>query len=118
MDIRKPFARYDVLRIMAEKEPELLDLYQQKHDAIVHGTRQLDELVFQSGHWWLNDPGLSVALRQVRDFIENMQHNFGEQSRAWRQIRSPEHRAERKQQLLQALLQYRAERDAWDSLFD
>ena len=115
-DVRKPLAREDVGRIMDRKEQELLDLYQRKHETIVHRTRQLDELVFQAGHWWLDDPGQTRALQQVRAFLDNITRNFGEQSPAWRQIRSPEHRAERKQQLSQALLEYRAERDAWDRL--
>jgi hypothetical protein len=36
---------------------------------------------------------------------------------AWRQIQSTEHRAQRKRQIVEALMNYRAERDAWDSLF-
>ena len=36
---------------------------------------------------------------------------------AWRQIQSAEHRAQRKRQIVEALMNYRAERDAWDSLF-
>jgi len=36
---------------------------------------------------------------------------------AWCEIQSAEHRAERKRQIVKALMEYRAERDAWDSLF-
>ncbi|MBS0311478.1 MAG: hypothetical protein JSR88_09105, partial [Proteobacteria bacterium] len=57
------------------------------------------------------------ALRQVRAFIDNIDRNFGEQASAWRQIQSADHRAERKRQIVEALMNYRAERDAWDSLF-
>jgi hypothetical protein len=35
---------------------------------------------------------------------------------SWRQIQSDEHRAERRRQIVEALMNYRAERDAWDSL--
>ena len=71
----------------------------------------------RAGRWWLDAPELAVALRQVRAFIENIKHNFGEQSPAWQEIQSSEHRAGRKQQIMQALMNYRAERDAWDRLF-
>ncbi len=56
----------------------------------------LHDLVFNAGHWWLNSPELATA---------------------WRQIQSAEHRARRKRQIVEALMHYRAERDAWDSLF-
>jgi hypothetical protein len=73
--------------------------------------------VFNAGHWWLEAAGLASALQQVTNFIDNINHNFGEQSLAWHQIKSIEHRAERKSQIIEALMNYRTERDAWDRLF-
>jgi hypothetical protein len=120
-DVTRPFAQELIEAVVAQKEAELLALYQQKHDAIVERNRQLNELVFNAGHWWLqaseHAPGLAHALRQVRAFIDNIDRNFGEHALAWRQIQSAEHRAERKRQIVEALMNYRAERDAWDSLF-
>jgi len=120
-DVTRAFARDAIEAVVGEKEAELLTLYQQKHDAIVERNRQLGELVFDAGHWWLqasaHSPGLAQALRRVRAFIDNIERNFGEHALAWRQIQSAEHRAQRKRQIVEALMNYRAERDAWDSLF-
>ena len=116
-DVTQPFARDAVEAVVGEKEAELLALYQQKHDAIVERSRQLDDLVFNAGHWWLHAPELAAALQQVRAFIDNIERNFGACAPAWRQIQSAEHRAQRKRQIVEALMNYRAERDAWDSLF-
>ena len=120
-DVTRAFARDAIEAVVGEKEAELLALYQQKHDAIVERNRQLGELVFDAGHWWLqasaHSPGLAQALRRVRAFIDNIERNFGEHALAWRQIQSAEHRAQRKRQIVEALMNYRAERDAWDSLF-
>jgi len=116
-DVNQPFARDAAEAVINQKETELLALYQQKHDAIVEKNRQLGDLVFNADHWWQNTPALANALRQVRAFIDNIDRNFGEHALAWRQIQSTEHRAARKQQILEALINYRAERDAWDSLF-
>jgi hypothetical protein len=116
-DVNRPFPRAVVEAVLNEKEAELLALYQQKHAAIVEKNRQLNALVFEAGHWWQNVPELAGALSQVRAFSANIEHNFGEQAPAWQQIQSAGHRAERKQQILDALLNYRAERQAWDSLF-
>lgn len=120
-DVTQPFAQDAIEAIVEEKETELLALYQQKHDAIVDRNRQLDALVFAAGHWWLHAaghaPDLAHALRQVRAFIDNIDHNFGEHALAWGQIQSFDHRAARRRQIVEALMNYRAERDAWDSLF-
>jgi hypothetical protein len=116
-DVTRPFAEDVIEAVVEQKEAELLALYQQKHDAIVGKNRQLTALVFESGHWWLGAPELTDALRQVRAFIDNIDRNFGEHALAWRQIQSAEHRAERKRQIVEALMEYRAERDAWDRLF-
>jgi len=115
--VNQPFARDVIEAVINQKETELLALYQQKHDAIVEKNRQLNECVFNAGHWWLNGPAMAHALHQVRAFIDNIDRNFGEHAVAWGQIQSAEHRAQRKQQIVEALMNYRAERDAWDSLF-
>lgn len=116
-DVNQPFSQEMIEAVIARKEPELLALYQQKHEAIVARNRQLHDLVFNAGHWWQRSPELAAALRQVQAFIDNIDRNFSEHSLAWRQIQSAEHRAQRKRQIVEALMNYRAERDAWDSLF-
>ncbi|MDA8129035.1 MAG: hypothetical protein M0Z73_10100 [Betaproteobacteria bacterium] len=116
-DVNRPFERKLIEAVVNGKEAELLALYQQKHDAIVDKNRQLDDLVFRGGHWWLHAPQLEKALQHVRAFLDNIDRNFGEHAPAWRQIQSAEHRAERKRQIVEALMDYRADRDAWDSLF-
>jgi len=117
-DVRQPFKKADVVQVMEQKEAELLALYQQKHQAILEKSRQLEDIVFNAGHWWLEAPGLDGALRQVQAFIANIRHNFGEHAHAWQQIQSAGHRAERKQQIIEALMNYRAERDAWERLIN
>lgn len=116
-DVNAPFDEALVVTVIEQKEKELLALYRQKHNILLEKCRLLNDLVFNAGHWWLDAPQPGEALRQVKVFIDNIDHNFGEQSQAWQQIQSVEHRAERKQQIIEALLNYRAERDAWDRLF-
>ncbi|MEQ1593132.1 MAG: hypothetical protein ABL892_12205 [Thiobacillaceae bacterium] len=116
-DVNRPFARDVTEAVINQKETDLLALYQKKHDAIADKNRQLHVLVFDAGHWWLGSVALAPALRQVQTFIDNIDRNFGEHAAAWDQIQSAEHRAARKQQIVEALMNYRAERDAWDGLF-
>lgn len=116
-DVNQPFAPETIEAVIAGKEAELLALYRQKHQAVVDRNRQLHHLVFNTGHWWQGEPELVPALRQIQSFLDNIERNFGEHAPAWLQIQSTEHRARRKLQIAEALANYRAERDVWDSLF-
>ena len=116
-DVNRSFPEDTVTSVIDRKESELLALYRQKHRLISEKTGQLQELVFDAGHWWLNSPEHEEALQQVRVFIDNIRHNFGDMSPAWRQIQSDRHRERRKNEIVDALMGYRAERDAWDRLF-
>ena len=92
-------------------------MYQNNHEAVLKKNSELNALVFHAGLWWLNTPELIDALKQVKYFMRNVDHNFNEQSLAYQQINSETHRAQRKKQITDALMNYRAERDAWDRLF-
>ncbi len=116
-DIRLPLEKQDVSRIIDRTESELLQLYRQKHDIIADKAGQLQALVFDDGHWWTAEPELELAMSHIHAFVDNIRHNFGEQSLAWQQIQSDSHRSERKKQLIDALAGYRSERNAWDRLF-
>jgi len=116
-DVSSNFDEKLVRSIIDEKETELLALYQKKHDAVLTKNNQLNDLVFNTGHWWGDITELKPAMKQIKTFINNVQNNFSEQSLSWQQIQSASHRAERKQQIINALINYRTERNAWDELF-
>jgi len=116
-DVSQPFDRDQVVAVIDGKEAELLTLYQEKHEAILERALRLRALVFDTGHWWTQSPLLADAMQRVEAFITNMERNFGDDSPAWTQIQSAQHRAERKAQIAEALVNYRAERSAWDRLF-
>ncbi len=116
-DVARPFPGEIVRDVIDLKEAELLSLYGEKHRAILAQCERLEAWVFDRDRWWHERAELAGALRRVRDFIDNVRFNFGEQSTAWMQIRSADHRTRRKRQIVDALMSYRAERDAWDSLF-
>ncbi len=117
VDVKQPFPEDAILALLQKREAELLALYQQKHQSIRQKSKQLRALVFEDDHWWLRDESLKGPMKEVAAFIDTLEHNFGETSRAWLQIQSSAHRERRKRQILEALVNYRSERDAWDELF-
>lgn len=112
-DVRQPFAPDVVRAVVAETEAKLLALYEEKHAALGRACAMLADLVFDDRRWWRD----ASALAEVRRFLDNLQHNFGDTAPGWLAIQSAGHRARRRAQIVDALVSYRAERDAWDSLF-
>ncbi len=97
--------------VVRQTEAELLALYADKHAAV---QARLAELA-----GWLAAaparPG-GQAHAQVARFLRDMQANFGAAAPAWRQICDETHRAQRRAQIVDALVRYRAERAVWDRL--
>jgi len=102
--------------VMARIEARLLTSYADKHQAVLRRVETLSQLISEQHHWWHTDGQSPASLNRVQQFIDNMQFNFGQESRTWRQIQSPQHRQQRHQQIAAALGSYHAERSVWDQL--
>jgi hypothetical protein len=101
-----------LMPIVEHMESTLLALYQAKHEAINRRLSELQHWATQSGHWWRD----TTALHNIVHFLRAIEVNFSDDSKAWRQIQSAEHRAARKTQIIDAVMNYRSERAAWDAL--
>ncbi len=105
-------------------EQELLELYRDTQNNVMQKTAEFLEILDHPQVWWnrssnelYNKSNDAEALKKLRQFIENCRHNFGAEAKAYQQIESEIHRKNRKQQIMQAILSYRQDRDAWDQLF-
>ncbi|WP_246540235.1 hypothetical protein [sulfur-oxidizing endosymbiont of Gigantopelta aegis] len=97
-------------------EIELLALYEQKHQNVLNKCQELRDLVNDKKYWWKQSTQLSDSIEQVNTFIKSMQHNFSIESQAYKNIQSAEARQIRIQQMIDVLLSYRKDRDAWDKM--
>ena len=93
-------------------ETDLLELYAAKHRTVNARIAELERWLATAPHAWQGTP----ALDKLAVFLRNMRSNFGDASPAWQQIQSPTHRDARKRQIVDALVNYRGERAAWDAL--
>jgi hypothetical protein len=98
---------------VAQVEADLMELYASKHRAVNVRLAELERWLAEAPHGWRGTP----VLRKLEQFLRNMEANFGDDARAWRQIQSEAHREKRRQQIVDALVHYREERAAWDRLF-
>jgi len=103
-------------KIFARIEQELLLLYQQKHQKVSSKCAQLDSLVNNHKHWWHQHQMSQKSIAQVNQFIKNVRYNFDEQGSAYQNIQSKKNRQQKIEQMIQALLTYRHDRNAWDEM--
>jgi len=97
-------------------ELELLNLYETKHHNVIHKNAEFIKAVNNSQAWWNTDNNSKEAVQQLQQFASNIQHNFNEQALAYQQIQSASHREKRIATILDALLHYQQDREAWDAM--
>ena len=107
-----------LIETFAQVEQELLELYENKHNNVNLKCEKLSSLVNNPQYWWNQSGELTTSIVQVQQFIYNIQHNFSQQSKAYQQIQSIQNRQEKIEKMIVALLTYRHDRHAWDSMLD
>ena len=111
-DVLQPVDGDAFRQIVERVESELLALYQTKHEAVNTRLNELEQWVSAPRHWWHGTP----ALHKITHFLHNIEVNFSDYAQAWRQIQSAEHRQARKEQIIDAVLHYHAERKVWEQV--
>jgi hypothetical protein len=97
-------------------ESGMLHNYTTCHKEIVAKIAALQSFFEKSDQWWQQRESLSQPCAEFRHFIANMAANFGDQASGYQQIQLAAHRAQRRQQIVNALLSYREDRTRWESL--
>ncbi|MBT4836790.1 MAG: hypothetical protein HON94_05540 [Methylococcales bacterium] len=114
----KQLSKKFVTSIFDKVEIELLDLYKNKHQKINDKCNELLAVINDKSHWWNHCEDVSKSVIYVKQFINNNRHNFGKGSTAYVKIKSPSHRLKKKNEMINALLNYQNDRDTWDKLLD
>jgi len=102
-----------VAEAVEQTEAGMREKYRRKQAQISARLDHLSSLFSEPGHWWQGDPGLTVAREAFRRFIEDMQANFGGDSRAWQRLDSAAHCEGRLAAIVAAIGRYQQERAAW-----
>ncbi len=94
-------------------ESDMRHKYLAKQQETMERITRLRSLLDNPEHWWNRTDGPEQAREVFRRFIDNIEHNFGEQGEGYRLIRSPSHRKARLEQIGRALGRYPDDATAW-----
>ncbi|GAB4294934.1 MAG: hypothetical protein Kow0096_11410 [Thiohalomonadaceae bacterium] len=103
-------------RTVGEVEAEMHARYGRTHRQIVAKIAQLHSLYASAAGWWQQRDELAEARQLFGQFIANMQHNFGDDARAWQQVNDVSHRQARTAAIIDAIRRYPEDRNAWRSI--
>ncbi len=115
-DTGYPHEIVEVEDTVRQIEDEMLQKYTTKHREIVVKIRALRQLFEAPGNWW--QQGVEVARLNIATFLDNMEGNFGVDAKGFAMINSSAHRAERRQDIIDAILGYRNDRACWQQLLE
>lgn len=99
----------DTLSDTAER---MARLYREKHAQILDRLDTLRQLRKSMAGRFTATP---TAWARFDTFLDNMTHNFGPEAEGYRLIANRDHRQQRHAQLLAAIVNYRADRVAWEA---
>ena len=87
--------------------------YAIKQQEIMQKLDRLKSMVNDENNWWHISTVVEPAMRHFLAFISNIEHNYDSTARSYELIDSEVNKNNRLEQMLQAILQYPADRQAW-----
>ncbi|MBU0753417.1 MAG: hypothetical protein KJ787_14130 [Gammaproteobacteria bacterium] len=92
---------------------EMLEKYGRKRRDIVEKIGRLESLLHDPVNWWNRSAEHVAAVARFESFLDNIAHNFGEDSPCYERIESPANWEKWRADLLQALVAYPEDAAAW-----
>ncbi|RDH87574.1 MAG: hypothetical protein DIZ78_03125 [endosymbiont of Escarpia spicata] len=108
-------AKAVIVQTLDTTEENILRQYTEKRTEIVGKLEQLKTIFSNKDSWWNQSKAMEPAAENFNLFINNIENNFGKNSRCYALINSTAHRKKRNDDILNAILQYREDRKSWKS---
>jgi len=97
-------------------ESSLHTKYQSKQRQIIRKISLLKGIFNDPGNWWNRTPGIERSIEHFNQFINNIDHNFGDNARAYKLIGSNSNRERRLHEIVAAITQYGDVRASWKAV--
>ncbi|MFW2374827.1 MAG: hypothetical protein ACN4GM_17015 [Gammaproteobacteria bacterium] len=95
-------------------EQSLYQKYETKHRQILHKLATLVAIFNDAAYWWNKSSDLGSCRANFSQFIANIEHNFGEYSKAYELVMQTSNRDMRNQQILAEIKTYAEDRSNWN----
>ncbi len=103
-----------VSSIVTQTEKKMQQKYINKHQLLLQKRDQLSTLLQDPDAWWNQHSEYKSAIAQYDAFIANINANFDDDSYSYRLINSASEKETRLNQIVEAILNYPAEKILWE----
>jgi len=116
---QKPLTKAVITAHVSTIEKNIQQKYQDKQQSINNKLQRLKKIFNDPKQWWNNadapDQTLNPALQCFNQFITNIEHNFGKNSRTYKLIGATANRNQRLQAITEAIIHYNDDRSNWEN---
>ena len=109
---------HEIDAVVTEVDGEMFARYAAKHRETVAKIDRLQAAFEAPTQWWHQPPDLEEARVLVRQFVDNMRYNFGDDSSAWQRLSDEAHRRSRMQSITEAIAGYGEVRAVWHTVLE
>lgn len=102
-----------IAAVIKNTEKHLLQQYQAQHAQIKTRLLELTAIYSNKDRWWNNQKTLAPALDSIKQFIHNMETNFGKHAKAYQAIQDGSVKKLNTQHILEAIIAYPASKQRW-----
>lgn len=102
-----------IMQTLESTEQNIRQQYAAKQVQIQEKLQLMKSIFFDKDNWWNTTNGMESAKMNFTAFITNIEQNFGDASRCYELIDSDVIRDKRFKEMLEAISQYPADRQAW-----
>ncbi|MDH3949244.1 MAG: hypothetical protein OEU74_09830, partial [Gammaproteobacteria bacterium] len=114
----KPVPKQIIIKTLESTEQEIRQQYAAKQVQIQDKLKLMKSIFFDSNKWWNTTSGMEPARENFTIFINNIEQNFGEDSRCYEIIDSDVNRSMCFKDMLEAIIKYPADRQNWINVLE
>jgi hypothetical protein len=112
----KSVPEQQIIQTLESTEQDIRQQYAAKQVQIQEKLQLMKSIFLDSNNWWNTANGMEPAIMNFMAFINNIEQNFGDASHCYELIDSDVNRNKRFKQMLEAIIEYPANREAWKSI--
>ena len=112
----QPVSQKLIAATVATTDARILQQYNDKRLIILNKINLLQTHFLDRKNWWNQLPGHAEAVGNFKLFIDNIVHNFGEESHGYELINSTAHKAKRHAEIIDGIACYKEDRISWEKI--
>ncbi len=106
---------HKIKKLVISIHKNILNQYHSKQQQLIKKMHHLQELINDPLAWWNTEKESKSAQENMQSFMDNMLHNFSENSRIYQRINDDEYTEKQFNKIIKAIMDYQDNRRNWQA---